>query len=98
MRALRTQRRLSAAQLSDRYGIECKPVRDLLVGYLRERQAALDCATLRGIAHTLGKLFWQDLEVPNPGIASLAARRGGDSVARTPACQDIQTNAPHEGT
>ena len=47
----------SVAQLSDRYGIECKPVRDLLVGYLRERQAALDCATLHGIAHTLGKLF-----------------------------------------
>ena len=33
-------------QLIDRYGIACRPVRDLLVDYLRERQPGVDYATL----------------------------------------------------
>src|SRR5262249_61758551 len=32
---------------------------------------AATAATLRAIAHTLGKLFWGDLELPHPGTSSL---------------------------
>ena len=70
-RALKTQGQLSCEQLIDRYGIECRPVRDLLVDYLRERQPAVDYATLHKLSSTLGRLFWRDLELHHPGIASL---------------------------
>ncbi|MDV6248134.1 site-specific integrase [Rhodococcus opacus] len=70
-RGLRTQGQLSCEQLIDRYGIDCAPVRDLLVDYLRERQPALDYASLHKLSYTLGRLFWRDLEIHHPGIASL---------------------------
>ena len=62
---------LSAGQLIDRYGIACRPVRDLLVDYLRERQPSVDYATLRSLAHGSDRLFWRDLELHHPGIDSL---------------------------
>lgn len=61
----------SAEQLIDRYDIACRPVRDLLVDYLRERQPSLDFASLRALSYGLGKLFWKDLGTHHPGIASL---------------------------
>jgi hypothetical protein len=70
-RALKTQGQLSCGQLIDRYGIECRPVRDLLVDYLRERQPAVDYPTLHKLSYVLGRLFWRDLELHHPGIASL---------------------------
>jgi hypothetical protein len=70
-RALKTQGQLSCEQLIDRYGIECLPVRDLLVDYLRERQPAVDYPTLHKLSYVLGRLFWRDLELHHPGIASL---------------------------
>jgi hypothetical protein len=70
-RALKTQGQLSCEQLIDRYGIECGPVRDLLVDYLRERQPAVDYPTLHKLSYVLGRLFWRDLELHHPGIASL---------------------------
>jgi hypothetical protein len=70
-RALRAQGQLSCAALVDRYGIECRPVRDLLVGYLAERRPAVDYATLHKLSYTLGRLFWRDLELHHPGISSL---------------------------
>jgi hypothetical protein len=70
-RALRTQGQLGCEQLIDRYGIECRPVRDLLVDYLRERQPAVDYPTLHKLSYVLGRLFWRDLELHHPGIASL---------------------------
>jgi hypothetical protein len=70
-RALRTQGQLSCEQLIDRYAIECRPVRDLLVDYLRERQPAVDYPTLHKLSYVLGRLFWRDLELHHPGIASL---------------------------
>ena len=39
--------------------------------YLRERQPAVDYATLHKLSYTLGRLFWRDLELHHPGIASL---------------------------
>ncbi|MBF6302981.1 site-specific integrase [Nocardia amamiensis] len=65
------QGQLSVEQLIDRYKIECRPVRDLLVDYLRERQLAVDHTSLRALAFGLGKLFWKDLEDHHPGIDSL---------------------------
>jgi hypothetical protein len=70
-RALKTQGQLSCEQLIDRYGIEYRPVRDLLVDYLRERQPAVDYPTLHKLSYVLGRLFWRDLELCHPGIASL---------------------------
>jgi hypothetical protein len=71
MRMFATQGQLSAAQLIDRYGIACRPVRDLLVAYLSEQQLTVDHASLRAMAHVLGNLFWRDLERHHPGIDSL---------------------------
>ena len=65
------QGQLTAAQLIDRYDLACRPVRDLLVDYLRERQPGLDFTTLTAIATHLGLLFWKDLETHHPGITSL---------------------------
>jgi len=62
---------LTPAELIDFYGLACRPVRDLLVDYLCERQAGIDHVTLRKMAHLLGGLFWKDLEDHNPGIDSL---------------------------
>jgi Phage integrase family len=71
LRAFATQGQLSPEQMLDRYGIECAAVRQLLNEYLLERAAALDHTTLRGLAATLGRLFWRDLEIHQPGICSL---------------------------
>src|SRR6266487_659422 len=61
----------SVEQLIDRYDFACRPVRDLLVAYLRERQPTLDYTSLRSLSFGLGKMFWKDLEVHHPGIDSL---------------------------
>ena len=71
LREFRTPGQLTPDELIDRYHLQCRPVRDLLVGYLRERQAALDYASLNNLSHFLGRCFWQDLERHHPGIASL---------------------------
>jgi hypothetical protein len=70
-RALKTHGQLSCEQLIDRYAIDRRPVRDLLVDYLRERQPAVDYATLHRLSYSLGRLFWRDLELHHPGIESL---------------------------
>ncbi|MFF0867691.1 tyrosine-type recombinase/integrase [Nonomuraea sp. NPDC003560] len=62
---------LTPAQLVDRYDIQCRPVRDLLVDYLTERQPALDYTSLRSISLILAGRFWKDLEIHHPGISSL---------------------------
>lgn len=62
-------------QLIDRYNINNRPVRDLLVDYLRERQMAMDFSSLQHMAYLLGKLFWADLEAHHPGIDSLKLPR-----------------------
>jgi integrase len=62
---------LTPAQLIDRYDLACRPVRDLLVDYLHERQPGLDYTSLAALATHLGLLFWKDLEHHHPGISSL---------------------------
>ncbi len=67
--------RPSCGQLIDRYQIACRPVRDVLVDYLRERQPSVDFSSLQRFAYLLGKLFWADLEAHHPGIDSLKLPR-----------------------
>jgi hypothetical protein len=62
---------LTVEQLVDRYQLACRPVRDLLVDYLRERQPAVDYNTLTNLATALSLWFWKDLERHHPGIDSL---------------------------
>ena len=62
---------MSVEEMVDRYDIECKPVRDLLVDYLRELLMSSDYATVSRLSHVLGKLFWRDLGRHHPGIGSL---------------------------
>ncbi len=65
------QGQLSVEELVDRYQLRCRPVRDLLVDYLRERQASLDFASLETVSASLAGLFWARIEALAPGIDSL---------------------------
>lgn len=62
---------LPVQQLVDRYQVTCRPIRDLFVDYLRERQPAIDYNTLTALATALVLWFWKDLERHHPGINSL---------------------------
>jgi integrase len=70
-RAFNVHGQMSAEEMIDRYGIASKPIRDLLVDYLREFLVSSDYSTVMGLSYVLGKLFWRDLELHNPGIDSL---------------------------
>lgn len=61
----------SPAQLVDRHNLRCRPVRNLLVDYLTERQPSLDYSSLQSLSMSLVNLFWADLEKHHPGIESL---------------------------
>ena len=65
------QGQLTVEELVDRYRLQCKPVRDLLVDYLKERQPALDYASLDSISRSLAGLFWARIEALSPGITTL---------------------------
>ena len=62
-------------ELVDRYPIACRPARDLIVDYLKERQPAIDYVTLRNRSSQLARSFWADLEHHHPGIDSLRLPR-----------------------
>ena len=70
-RAFHVHGQMSVEEMVDRYGLECKPIRDLLVDYLREFQVGSDYTTVLQLSYVLGKLFWRDLELHHPGIDSL---------------------------
>ena len=76
VRAFKTPGQLGIEQLVDRYPIACQPVRALIIDYLRERQPAVDHATLRSLSRALAGLFWRDLELHHPGIGSLRLEPG----------------------
>jgi len=65
------QGQVTVEDLVDRYRLQCKPVRDLLVDYLKERQPALDYASLDSVSRTLAGLFWARIEALSPGIDTL---------------------------
>ena len=70
LRELRTAGQRTPAEMIDRHHLACRPTRDLLVDYLRERQPAMDYGSLEQLARRLG-MFWADLEAHHPGIDSL---------------------------
>ena len=70
LRELRTAGQRTPEEMIDRHNLACRPIRDLLVDYLRERQPAIDYASLEQLAHRLG-MFWADLEAHHPGIDNL---------------------------
>jgi integrase len=70
LRQLRTAGQRTPEELIDRHQLACRPIRDLLVDYLRERQPAIDYGSLEQLARRLG-MFWADLERHHPGIDSL---------------------------
>ena len=76
VRAFKTPGQLGIEQLVGRYPIACQPVRALIIDYLRERQPAVDHATLRSLSRALAGLFWHDLEIHHPGIGSLRLEPG----------------------
>jgi len=105
LRALRSSGQRTPDQLIDRFGLACRPVRDLLVDYLRERQPALDYTSLDALASFLGNRFWADLEAHHPGIDSLRlARHVADGwkrrlatftkTTRTSTGQKVQVSVP----
>src|SRR6266436_7510347 len=65
------QGQLTIEELVDRYRLQSTPVRDLIVDYLRERQPALDYASLDAISASLAGLFWAQIEALSPGISTL---------------------------
>lgn len=71
LRELRLDGRRSVEQIVYAYGIQYRPIRDLLVEYLTERSPELDHTSLRSVARNLCRLFWRDLEIHHPGIDSL---------------------------
>ena len=75
LQEIRSLGQRSPAQLVDRYPITCRPIRDLLVAYLTERQPAIDYTTLVSLAYHLVRCFWFDLERHHPGIESLRLPR-----------------------
>jgi hypothetical protein len=75
LRVFRTAGQLTPEELVDRYRLKCRPVRDLLVDYLRERQPAMDYTSLKNLAYYLAQRFWADLEAHHPGIDSLHLSR-----------------------
>lgn len=62
---------VSPAQLVDRFDVKCKPIRDLLVSYLTERQPSVGYVTLVQLSSNLVGYFWADLERHHLGIDSL---------------------------
>ena len=86
---LQTIGQRTPAELIGRYQLSCRPVRDLLVDYLQERQPALDHNSLDNLAQQLGRNFWADLERHHPGIGSLQpATRGRHRVEAAAAHED----------
>jgi hypothetical protein len=65
LRELRTAGQRTPEEMIDRHNLACRPIRDLLVDYLKERQPAIDYASLEQLARRLG-MFWADLEATIP--------------------------------
>lgn len=89
----------SVEQLVDRYNVTCRPVRDLLVAYLKERQPRLDYTSLDALARTLaGPFFWRGLELNHPGISSLRLTPGVAEAWKQRTQTKVSRMRQHDGT
>ena len=71
LREMRSIGQRSVEELVDRYPIASRAIRDLLVDYLKERQASIDYGTLCSQTSVLANCFWLDVERHHPGIDTL---------------------------
>src|SRR5262249_42945703 len=101
-RAFHVSGQMSTEEMIDRYDIQYRPVRDLLVDYLREFEVSHDYTSLLQLSFVLGRLFWRDLELHHPGIDSLrlspdaaAAWKQRILVKETIAVEDGELVAQH---
>ncbi|MCF2526623.1 site-specific integrase [Yinghuangia sp. KLBMP8922] len=62
---------LTATELVSQYQVENASVRELLIAYLQRRSADADYSTLSGLAVTLVKNFWLQIEELSPGHPDL---------------------------
>lgn len=60
--------RLSIEELVDRHPIRSRPVRDLIVDYLHERQPSLVYTSLDAVPRTPAGPFWTRIDALSPGI------------------------------
>jgi hypothetical protein len=93
----------SVGELVDGYRVENVAVRNVLVDYLHERQAALDYTSLAALASKLVLLFWRDLELHEPGIDTLhlsdeTARRWKDLSKSSSTASNASGNAARTPT
>src|SRR5258708_8388637 len=65
------QGQLTIGELVGRYRLQCQPVRDLIVDYLRERQPALDYARLDAIPPSPPAPFSAPIQPPSPPPTTL---------------------------
>lgn len=104
LREVRSLGQRPVDELVDRYSVACRPIRDLFVNYLKERQPAVDYATLQTNSYVLVKCFWADLEAHHPGIDSLRLPaevayawkqrlRTKKVVTRTPSGDSVEVSA-----
>ena len=88
LRAFRTAGQLTPDELVDRYQLQCRPVRDLLVDYLRERQPAMDYTSLKMLAYYLAQaVLGRPRGAPSRHRQPAPARRGRRGVEAAAADQ-----------
>ncbi|MCX5124343.1 site-specific integrase [Streptomyces sp. NBC_00347] len=59
-------------EMVDRYAIQNRGVRQLLIDYLTRRRAETDYVTVEGLARNLAKHFWAKIEELSPGHPDLS--------------------------
>ncbi|AGB26818.1 site-specific recombinase XerD (plasmid) [Mycobacterium sp. JS623] len=64
-------KRLTPAELVDRFNVQAPTVRRLLIAYLAEIAVTQDYGSLDGTSRNLVKLFWKPIEEANPGIDTI---------------------------
>ncbi|GAB3483315.1 hypothetical protein [Amycolatopsis cihanbeyliensis] len=96
LRVLRLDGRRSVEQIVDGYGIECQPVRDLLVEYLTERSPELDHTSLSSIARWAADdpARWARWVVPCPIKAAEVTLKKANSRVKARMDQRTRTRLP----
>ena len=96
LRHLRTPGQLTPEQMIDRYNLACRPVRDLLADYLKERQPALDYNSLDALARDPGRpVLGRPRSPPSRHLQPPPARRGRPLLETATA--DHHQEGPHPG-
>lgn len=72
LREIRSRGPRSAEELVDRYELTSGRIRNLIVDYIKERQAALDYSSLIALSYSLARCFWSDIEAHHRGADTLA--------------------------